>query len=86
MGYDHLPFTDDEREQYLRILAVEADLVTPERDIQVVDSDPDDDMFIECAIAGGASFLVSGDTHLLELGSFEDVAIVTPAKFLERSG
>ena len=50
--------------------------------LRVVSSDPDDDMFIECAIVAGASMVVSGDHHLLELGEYQGIRIVTPAAFL----
>ncbi len=44
--------------------------------------DPKDLMFIECAVAGRADCIVSGDHHLLELKSFRSIQIVTPAQFL----
>ncbi len=37
------------------------------RKITVIDDDPDDDKFIECAVASRAGFIVSGDKHLLNL-------------------
>src|SRR5690242_3507451 len=36
----------------------------------VVTADPDDDMFVEAAIAGAADFIVSCDKHLLALGAY----------------
>jgi uncharacterized protein len=44
--------------------------------------DPDDAMFVECAVSAGATYLVSGDDDLLTLGQIEGVSIVTPAGFL----
>jgi uncharacterized protein len=43
----------------------------------IVVADPDDDMFIHCAHAAGASYIVSGDHHLLELGKHGEISIVT---------
>jgi uncharacterized protein len=45
-------------------------------------ADPDDDKFLACAVAGNADCIVSGDTQLLDLGSFRDIPILTPAAFL----
>lgn len=45
-------------------------------------TDPDDDMFMACALAGKAHSLISGDTHLLDIQS-PPVRVVTPAHFLE---
>lgn len=49
--------------------------------IAAVPEDPDDDVLIACALEGQAQYLVTGDQHLLGLGRYEDVQIVTPAVF-----
>lgn len=47
--------------------------------------DPFDEMVLECAMAASADFIVTGDKkHLLPLGSFRDIPIVSPADFLRR--
>ena len=51
-------------------------------DLRVV-SDPDDDKFVECAVALSAGFIVSGDRALLKLGRCRGVDILAPAEFLE---
>ncbi|MFH0727614.1 MAG: putative toxin-antitoxin system toxin component, PIN family [Pseudomonadota bacterium] len=45
--------------------------------------DPDDDKFIECAIAGKCKIIVSGDSHLLKLAEYKGVKIVKPLDFME---
>jgi putative PIN family toxin of toxin-antitoxin system len=49
-----------------------------------VPNDPDDDKFVETALAGGASVIVSGDRHLLILGNAEGVQVLTARQFLDR--
>lgn len=44
--------------------------------------DPKDDKFLELAIAGKATHIVSGDLDLLALSPFRGIVIVTPADFL----
>ncbi len=44
--------------------------------------DPDDNEFLECALAGGADYIVSGDAHLLDIGQYDGIQLVTPAAFL----
>ena len=45
--------------------------------------DPDDEMVLECALAAEADFIVSGDKkHLLPLGEFRGIRIISPADFL----
>ena len=45
--------------------------------------DPDDNKFIECAVAANALYIVSGDKDLLDLKKYRDVRILTAAEFLE---
>ena len=53
--------------------------------LAVVKRDPEDNKFIECAVAGRAQYLVTGDRDLRELGSYGGVLILTVAEFLERA-
>ena len=48
--------------------------------------DPHDDMFINCALAANASYIVSGDQDLLVLKKVSKIKIVTPAEFLKIFG
>jgi uncharacterized protein len=45
--------------------------------------DPADDKFLELAVGGNASHVVTGDADLLALNPFRGVAIVTPRAFLD---
>ncbi len=56
-------------------------LVKPTRQIKIC-RDPKDDMFIEAALAGDASCVVTGDDDLLTLKKFETVRFVIPRTFL----
>jgi predicted nucleic acid-binding protein len=46
--------------------------------------DEADNRILECAVAGNADFIVSGDRHLLSLKEFRDIPIVRAAEFLSR--
>jgi putative PIN family toxin of toxin-antitoxin system len=48
----------------------------------VIRNDPDYDEVLACADAAGASRIVTGDQHLLELALWNDIRIVTPANYL----
>lgn len=48
----------------------------------IITDDPDDEKFIEAAVAGAADFIVSGDKHLLALGAHQGIQIVPPAAFV----
>ena len=52
-------------------------------DVKEIEADPDDDKVLECAFIGHATHIVSGDRkHLLPLGHFRGISIVSPAEFL----
>ena len=59
-----------------------ASLVVPQERLAVVKDDPDDDKYVECAVEGDASYIVSGDRHLLALGEYRGIRIVTPREFV----
>lgn len=48
-----------------------------------VPADPDDEAILACAVDGQADLIVSGDRHLLDLGSFQGISILAPRAFLE---
>ena len=50
--------------------------------VHVIKDDPDDDKFLACAFAARAEYIVSGDRHLLSLGSYKSISIVTVKEFL----
>lgn len=52
----------------------------------VIPEDPDDDKFLALAETGRADYLISGDRHLLALGRFGKIPIVTARDFLESIG
>jgi putative PIN family toxin of toxin-antitoxin system len=63
-----------------------ANLVDPDFELNAVPDDPDDNRVLECAVAGKANFIVSGDRHLLRIGCYEGIAIVKVRQFLETAG
>lgn len=70
---------------WVSALKSSADLVFPIDRATGAVADPCDEMVLECALAARADFIVSGDKkHLIPLGSFRTIRIVTPADFLRR--
>jgi predicted nucleic acid-binding protein len=61
-----------------------AAVVEPGETIQFVRADPADDRVLEAARAFGADVIVSGDRHLLDLGSWSGIEIISPAGFIAR--
>jgi len=45
--------------------------------------DPDDNKFIECAIASNSKLIVSGDKHLLNITGYQGILVLKPRDFID---
>ena len=61
-----------------------ASLVEPRAALHVVMADPADDRVLEAARAFDADVIVSGDRHLMDLGTWSGIDVVSPAEFVNR--
>jgi putative PIN family toxin of toxin-antitoxin system len=77
-------YTPEEVARYCRDLLAVAELVGELPEIDAVPNDPADNPIVATAIAGKADYLVTGDrAHLLPLGEYQGVRMVSPRAFLE---
>lgn len=74
---------DIDLDAVLERLVIDAEMVAGYSFELPVCEDPDDDKFLACAMLSKSQYLVSGDKHLLKLGTFLETAIVTPRHFLD---
>ncbi len=51
---------------------------------EAICDDPDDDMFLACAIASGAEIIISGDRALLRASGYGGVEVLSPRTFVDR--
>ena len=58
-------------------------VVEPVEPVTGILSDTDDEIFLACALSGGAAYLVTGDRELLKLKEFHSTKIITPAVLLK---
>lgn len=66
---------------FLQLLAHASESVEIEGTITGVATHPEDDRILEAAVASHATYLVTGDTKLQDLGEFAGVLIVSPRQF-----
>ncbi len=52
-------------------------------DLKVVEDDPDDNKFIECAVALDCKVIISGDKHLKNIRKYIDIDIISPKEFIK---
>lgn len=67
---------------YLELIPIYGEMITDRKLPEPISRDPDDDKFIACAVAAKAKVIVSGDQDLLEVGTYKNISIVTPKKFI----
>lgn len=63
-------------------LATLCEIVLPVQRIDIVRSDPANNRVIECALEAKAQYIITGDSHLIELKEVHGISIVTPSEFL----
>jgi hypothetical protein len=71
---------------WFEAIVVLADLIAGDYGLDGVSDDPDDDKYVAAAVEGRATFVVTGDPHLLEVKEHAAVRIVSPRQFLDALG
>ncbi len=75
---------EEDIRSFLAALAREAEWV--EVDVRIsVCRDPKDDKFLELAVSGRGTHIISGDSDLLALNPFQGIEILSPHQFLQSS-
>lgn len=64
-----------------------AKIITPRETLNIITADPADNRILECALEGGADYIVTGDKkHLRPLDHWQNIRILLPAEFLGEIG
>ena len=66
-----------------QLVTTSAEIVATESEFRGVRADPDDDIVINAAHDGRADYIVTGDRHLLGMGEFRGIPIITIARMLD---
>ena len=82
VSYPKLKFSDLLQNRILEFVFFYSEIVAPTEHISHITKDPDDNKFLECAMAAGAEFIISGDPHLINVIEYNAVKIVSAATFL----
>ena len=68
--------------QFMFILASKVVIVNAKSVPKIIAQDPDDDIVLAVAHDGEADYIISGDRHLLSLGKFEGISIISVGQML----
>ena len=69
--------------QVLELILMGSELIVAKPLLRPICTDPNDDKFFDCAVAGSAKIIVSGDKHLLEASGSHGVTVLKPRHFLQ---
>jgi putative PIN family toxin of toxin-antitoxin system len=69
-------------DKFLGLIGNQAIAINPSKILNVIEKDPSDNRYLECAKEGNASYIVTGDKHLLDLKEYNGIVILTPTGFL----
>jgi len=61
-----------------------AEMIHPQIQLQVLENEPDN-RILECAIAGKADVIVTGDKAILQLGDYQRIRILSLKDYLEQT-
>ena len=74
-----------ELDRALAVVRSCAQKVEPTIKLDVVPNDPNDNIIVECTVASGSVAIVTGDKkHLLRLGSYQGIKMISPVDFLQQ--
>jgi putative PIN family toxin of toxin-antitoxin system len=68
----------------LRLMRDQAIRTPNALNLRVIEADPEDDTIIIAAIEGKADCIISGDRHLKNLGTYQNIPILSPAEFVDQ--
>ena len=79
---DRLGWSAADIQEFVTDIRENAVISAPGRRLNVVIADESDNRVLEAALESNADYIVTGDRHLVGLGEYEGIAIVTPARFV----
>ena len=67
----------------IQALSTQTIITSGALEVDIVKDDPDDNKFIAAAVERSASYIISGDRDLLDIGDYEGIKIMEARNFLE---
>ncbi len=81
--HDKFGWPESELREAEMLLSICTRRVVPTQILDVIKADPSDNRILECATAAGSEVIVTGDKqHILPLGVYQGIPIVTVADFM----
>jgi len=68
---------------FIELFTIFGEFVETKGISETICEDPDDNKFIECAIASQSKLIVSGDKHLLDISGYKNIEVLKPRDFVD---
>jgi putative PIN family toxin of toxin-antitoxin system len=82
VSYPKLKFPKSLQAEIIETIFIFSKIVEPEETVNIIKDDPEDNKILECAVSAEAEFIITGDSHLLNLKNFRGIEILAPDEFL----
>ncbi len=81
--FEKFEVPDEEISKYVQEILFFSEIVFTKGNLDVIEEDPDDNHILETAVEGNAALIVTGDNHLLQLETYEDIKIISSSDLLD---
>ncbi|MEM3712667.1 MAG: putative toxin-antitoxin system toxin component, PIN family [Thermoproteota archaeon] len=83
MNYPKFRLSEDEIASAIGYYQILLRTIEPKTAVNIIRNDPADNRVLECALSAKANAIITGDKHLLALGKFKNIRILTSTEFLK---
>ena len=83
LHYEKFRLTTSEINSALETMLVFSTVVVPQIKLDVIRDDPADNIVLECGLTANAECIISGDNHLLRLGKYKKMKIMSAKRFID---
>lgn len=70
-------------EQMIDVFLLFFKLVEPDKKLEVVKTDPNDNKIFECAEYANAGYIASWDSHVTSVEQYDEIKVMNPGKLLQ---
>jgi putative PIN family toxin of toxin-antitoxin system len=70
-------------ESIIELFTIFGEFVETKGFSETICEDPDDNKFIECALASQSKLIISGDKHLLKISGYKGIEVLKPRGFID---
>lgn len=73
---------ENDLKEFFSTLNFNTMITEPSFKVEIIEEDPADNKFLECALMAKAEYIVSGDKHLLKLKNYKNIKIISAIEFI----